>query len=149
VRIRAGALGQDLPATDLVLSRQHRVLVRSRIAQRLFGAAEVLVPAVKLTDLPGIEIVTAPETVEYWHILFDEHHVVFSNGAPTESLFTGREALKAVSPEARDEILLLFPRITDPDFNPELARPIPPKGKHIARLVSCHRKNSKDLLTAA
>ena len=149
VHIRAGALGLNLPAVDLVLSRQHRVLVRSRIAERMFGAAEVLVPAVKLIDLPGIDLVVEPEVAEYWHFLLDDHHVVFSNGAPTESLFTGKEALKAVSPEARDEIRLLFPQIGDPDFVPKTARPTPPNGKHIARLVSRHTKNGKDVLTTA
>ncbi|MEM7189544.1 MAG: Hint domain-containing protein, partial [Pseudomonadota bacterium] len=37
VRIAAGALGQDLPRRDLLVSRQHRMLVSSRIAERMFG----------------------------------------------------------------------------------------------------------------
>lgn len=38
IRIKAGALGVNMPSVDLVVSPQHRVLVRSAIAQRMFGA---------------------------------------------------------------------------------------------------------------
>lgn len=147
VRIRAGALGLGLPSQDLTVSRQHRVLVRSRIAERMFGLTEVLVPAVKLTDVDGIDIVETVTSLEYWHILFDDHQIVFANGAPSESLFTGKEALEAVSADGRDEIRLLFPRICDPGFLPTTVRPVPRNGKLATKLISRHQKNGKDLLT--
>jgi len=149
VRIRAGAIGMGLPTRDLVLSRQHRVLIRSRIVERMFGAPEILVPAIKLIAMDGIDVVEDFGAVEYWHILFEDHQIIYSNDAPSESLFTGQEALKAVSAAAREEIRLLFPAICDPDCRPDTARPIPRKGKHIARLLLRHHKNSKALMTAA
>ncbi|HGG05312.1 MAG TPA: hemolysin, partial [Aliiroseovarius sp.] len=54
VRILAGALGAGIPGRDLLLSRQHRLLLRSAIAERMFGQREVLVSAIRLTALPGI-----------------------------------------------------------------------------------------------
>lgn len=42
---RLVALSQEVPAQDLLVSLQNRVLVRSLIAQRMFGAQEVLVAA--------------------------------------------------------------------------------------------------------
>ncbi|HRO15213.1 MAG TPA: Hint domain-containing protein [Paracoccus sp. (in: a-proteobacteria)] len=56
IRIRKGALGNRLPRRDLLVSPRHRMLVRSDIAQRLFGAAEVLVAARHLLALDGAEV---------------------------------------------------------------------------------------------
>ncbi len=44
VRIAAGALGHGLPRRDLFVSQQHRMLVRSRIAERMTGRSEILIP---------------------------------------------------------------------------------------------------------
>lgn len=148
VRIKAGALGCNLPAEDLIVSRQHRVLIKSVIAKRVFGIDEVLVPAIKLVSLEGIEIADDLQEVEYFHILFDQHQIIYSNGAPTESLFTGPEALKAISPEARTEITTLFPEITKPEFNPHPAALIPRRTKKVKRLLERHTKNRKPLLAS-
>lgn len=111
VRIARGALGGGLPLTDLTVSPQHRVLVRSKIAQRMFGAAEVLVAAKQLLALDGIALATDLDCVTYVHFLFDGHQVVWSNGAQTESLFTGPQALDSVGPAARAEIMQIFPEL--------------------------------------
>lgn len=145
VRIMAGALGNNLPRKDLLVSRQHRMVVDSTIAQRMFGNAEVLVPAIKLTELPGIYCDETVEEVEYFHLLFDQHEVIYAEGAPTESLFTGPEALNAISAAAREEIYMLFPEITQLDYAPETACYVPP-GRMQKQLIARHLKNSKPLL---
>ena len=145
VRITAGALGDGLPAQDLLVSRQHRFLVRSAIAQRMFETSEVLLPAIKLIDLDGIDIVEDVDAVEYFHILFDRHEIVCSNGAWSESLFTGPEALQAVPPASAQEIKKLFPEICEPDYGPASARHIPETGKLMRELVARHKKNNKPL----
>ena len=146
ILIREGALGAGYPYEDLLISPQHRVLVRSSIAQRMFDEDEVLIPANKLLTIDGIDIQhDNPEGVEYFHLLFDEHEIVCSNGAWTESLFTGPEALMAVSPEARTEIETLFPEICEPDFEPISARYIPEKGKLMKKLAQRHHMNKKPL----
>ncbi len=134
-----------LPLEDLLVSRQHRILVRSKIAERMFGEKEVLIPAIKLVELDGIDVATDIEGVEYFHMLFDQHEIVISNGAKSESLFTGPEALKTVSPEARMEIASLFPELVCEDFQPVSARLIPPQGKSMKQLVARHQKNAKPL----
>ena len=143
IRICAGALGNGLPETDLMVSPQHRVLVRSSIAQRMFGAAEVLVAAKQLLAIEGIEQVDA-EAVDYVHILFDRHEIVVSNGAETESLYTGAEALKAVGPAAREEILALFPEFRETPA--EAARPLIP-GSRARHLAERHARNRKALIS--
>ena len=124
IRIRAGALGANTPSSDLIVSPQHRILVRSKIARKMFGADEVLVAAKQLVVLDGIDVAEDMESVEYFHILFDRHEVVISNGAETESLYTGPQALRSVGPAARQEILDLFPQLLDEAFVVEAARPL-------------------------
>ncbi|WP_376877865.1 Hint domain-containing protein [Albirhodobacter sp. R86504] len=145
IRISAGALGGDLPVRDLIVSPQHRVLVRSVVAHRMFGEREILVPAVKLLGLDGIDVVEDAQEVEYFHMLFDQHEIVFSNGAATESLFTGPEAMKSIAPEARAEINALFPEIMEPDFVPVPARYIPQKGKQMRKFADRLQSNRKVL----
>lgn len=122
VRIGAGALGGGLPTADLLVSPQHRVLVRSVIAQQMFGTPEVLVAAKQLVALDGIALAQDLDRVGYTHLLFDRHQIVISNGAATESLYTGAEALRSVGPAARDEILALFPELANDDHRTKPAR---------------------------
>ncbi|NEX44805.1 Hint domain-containing protein [Pseudotabrizicola algicola] len=107
--IRAGALGYGLPERDLTLSRQHRILVKSRVAERMFGQREMLVPAKDLRGLAGVDTAENVQSVEYWHILFDDHEVILSENAPTESFFFGPQARGMISAEAYEEIESLFP----------------------------------------
>ncbi|MFV1592097.1 Hint domain-containing protein [Phaeobacter sp. JH20_36] len=147
VRITAGALGHGLPMRDLLVSRQHRMLVSSKISERMFADADVLVAAVRLTELPGIDIEQTCEPVEYFHLLFDRHEVIFAEGAPTESLFTGAEALKALTPEAYEEVTLLFPELLAPQAACRTACHVP-SGRQQRRLVARHLKNNKPILAS-
>ncbi|MEL7252608.1 MAG: Hint domain-containing protein [Pseudomonadota bacterium] len=149
VRIRAGALGSGLPVADLLVSPQHRVLVRSLIAERMFGQFEVLIPAKSLVDMDGIGIAHDVQQITYFHLLFDAHQVIFSNGALTESLFTGPQAMKSITKAQREEIFRLFPDICAPGFASDPARFIPHRGRTIRTLLARHRKNNKPLVMAA
>ncbi|WP_232220981.1 Hint domain-containing protein [Paracoccus sp. J39] len=147
VRIRAGALGSGLPSRDLYVSQQHRILVSSKIAERICGAAEVLVAAKHLTGIEGIELVDDCEALTYYHLLFDRHEIVCSEGALTESLFTGPEALKSVSPEARAEILALFPGLLSESGAREPARRLG-NGREGRQLAKRHAANRRALQPA-
>lgn len=146
IRICAGALGQGLPVEDLFVSPEHRVLVRSSIARRMFGAAEVLVAARQLLGLEGIETVDTSE-VEYFHILFDQHEILLSNGAETESLYTGVEAMKSVGAAAREEIFTLFPELRE-DGPSEPARPFV-EGRQARSMTQRHLDKQHPLLDRA
>lgn len=145
IRIRAGALGAGAPSCDLLVSPQHRILVRSRIAQRMFGTDEVLVAAKQLLSLEGIDIAEDVAGVTYVHILFDRHEVVISNGAQTESLYTGPEALKAVGPAAQEEILTLFPELRQGGHVTEPARVLA-SGRTGRRLATRHAQQGRPLV---
>ncbi|PZX04024.1 Hint domain-containing protein [Celeribacter halophilus] len=108
---------------------------------------EVLIPAIKLTMLPGIHVDESVTDIQYFHFLLDQHEVVFSEGAPTESLYTGPEALKSVPPAARQEILLLFPELENMSYRTKPARHIPEKGKQMEQLIRRHIANERPLLS--
>lgn len=147
IRIGRGALGNGLPQRDLLVSPQHRILVRSRIAQKMFGAPEVLVAAKQLLQINGIDVARDPPTVEYFHVLFDRHEVVLAEGAETESLYTGREALKSVGLGAQREIFALFPGLRDGDADggPAGAR-ILASGRMGRKLAVRHAQHGKALV---
>ncbi|WP_022704741.1 Hint domain-containing protein [Pseudorhodobacter ferrugineus] len=144
VCITAGALGDGLPKRDLWVSRQHRMLIRSAVAERMFGTKTALIAAIKLTALPGIFVDEAVEGVEYFHILFDSHEVIWAEGAPSESLYTGPEALKSVPVEARDELLCVFPELASPRFVGASAAYIP-SGKFQRKLVAQHVRTAEPI----
>lgn len=146
IRIRAGALGRQMPVNDLLVSPQHRILVRSAIAQKMFGTEEILAAAKQLVMIDGIDIcneIVGP--VEYFHILFDQHEIVFANGAEAESLLPGPEALKSVGPDALDEIYELFPELSDAGFMPSQVRKLA-TGRMARRLAVRHAQNGKALV---
>lgn len=142
IRIRAGAFGDKLPERDLMVSPQHRMLVRSAIAVRMFDSAEVLVAAKQLLCLPGVDVAEDLNEVTYIHFLFDRHQIVFAEGTPTESLYPGKQALKSISDDARSEILTLFPELADLDTLLEPARPLIPgrRGRKLAERLCRNRK---------
>lgn len=145
IRIKAGALGRGTPSEDLVVSPQHRVLVRSRIALRMFDAKEVLVPIKQLLQIEGIDIAQDMDSVEYFHLLFDQHEIVTSNGAETESLYTGPMALESVPVAARREIQSIFGEFPEVSLLPEAARLLP-TGRQARKLAVRHLQNGRSLV---
>lgn len=98
---------------ELLLSPLHRVLIRDSLTELLFGEAEVLVAAHDLVNDHSVRQVEGG-TVEYVHILFDRHQVVFSEGLETESFLPGPQTAKSFEAEIVEEICTLFPEI-DPE----------------------------------
>ncbi len=86
LKTTAGALRNGLPQRDFVVSRQHRLLVSSGIAERMFGTREVLVAAIRLTELPGIYVGESVRSIECFHLLFERHQIFFAESASTKKL---------------------------------------------------------------
>ncbi len=105
IRIEAGVLGNHSP---LRVSPQHRMLLAGWEAELLYDAAEVLVAAKMLVNDQTIRR-DEGGMVEYFHMLFDGHEVIYAEGAASESFHPGQVGWGALAEEARAEILSLFP----------------------------------------
>ena len=113
ILIRKGALGNT---RDLRVSPQHRMLLSGWHAEVLFGEREVLATAKSLVNDHSILREEGGE-VEYFHMLFDTHEIVYAEGAPSESFHPGAEGWKALDKPTRNEILELFPQLANGNFD--------------------------------
>ncbi|WP_226781793.1 Hint domain-containing protein [Oceaniglobus trochenteri] len=135
LRIRQDRLGCGTPTRDLLLSAQHRVMLRTALARSRHQTDEVLVAANKLDLLPGIKRHENAGTVEYIHLLFDHHEVIEADGALVESLLL----TDYTAPQA-DAV-----PITDLGSKPKATRPARPivEGKQAEELVRLIRRCSQ------
>jgi Ca2+-binding RTX toxin-like protein len=120
ILIKAGALGHGLPATDLKVSPQHRILLPDTDHH-----SGVFAPAIALSGLPGVRQMDGCRKVTYHHIMFAAHEVIVTNGLPCESFFPGRMALRALSAENRRSLRHCLLKATAGSLeNFTLARPL-------------------------
>lgn len=139
-----GALGSGMPRRALMLSPQHRVLIRSPVARRMFGQDEVFLPAFRLAGLPGISRAPPGEPVVYWHLLCARHEIVEAEGAPVESLLPGPMA-RDIAKGAWDADLLQLAGMRGPV---QAARLVPDAAQQ-KRLVMRLAQNRKSPVEAA
>ncbi len=110
ILIKAGSLGNNLPERDMLVSPNHRMLVANDKTSLYFEEREVLAAAKHLVNNQGIREVDTLGTT-YIHFMFDNHEVVLSNGAWTESFQPGDYTLKGIGNAQRTEIFELFPEL--------------------------------------
>ncbi len=109
VVIRRGAMGNE---RDLRVSPQHRMLVRGWHVELMFGKPEALVPAKALINDETVFQLEGGN-VDYFHMMFDRHELVYAEGIPSESFHPGHVGIGSFSEDAREEILQLFPELRE------------------------------------
>lgn len=120
IRFAPGAVGNS---DVLSVSPQHRMLISGWQAELYCGQTEVLVAAKHLIN--GTTI-TRQEggIVEYIHLLFDRHQIVFGGGVPSESYFPGQADMPQ-NEDTLNELLTLFPTLeTLASTDLAMARPV-------------------------
>ncbi len=148
IRVRAGALGPNMPEQDLVVSPQHRFLLSDWRCEMLFGSEEVLVPAKSLINDHSIMVDRESNDVEYIHFMCDAHQIVYSNGVETESFHPGDVGVATLNPAALEELYMIFPHLEgDLDrFGPPARQSL--KGFEADVLVSEMREFASDMTLA-
>ena len=106
VEFAAGAIGNT---RALLVSPQHRILLNDWRAQVYFGEDQVLIPAKAMVNGTTIRQVLPQDGVTYIHLLFDQHEILVSEGALSESFHPGEAGLGSLDAAQRHEIEHLFP----------------------------------------
>jgi len=109
IRFKAGALGIGRPDEDLLVSPQHRMLLKGPAAQALFNTPEVLVAAEDLLNDQTVIVDHTLREVTYVHILLQRHNVIWANGLESESFHPSNTALDTVDPGQLGALLQLLP----------------------------------------
>ena len=121
ILFKAGVLGAQV---DLLVSPQHRMLIKGWRAEMMFGEREVLAPAHVLINDTTVR--RAPGArVTYFHVLLDRHEVLTANGVLCESLLLSHRSASGWTAKAQDEVLNLFPELRISKAPWRTARPVP------------------------
>jgi hypothetical protein len=108
IRIRAGALGENVPSRDLLVSPCHAILVDGNLIQ-----AGALVNGSSVTRLAEV-----PDVFTYYHIELDDHSLIFAENAPAETFVDNVDRLafdnwaehEALFPNGKEVPELPYPR---------------------------------------
>lgn len=111
VRLRAGALGLGQPNCDLLVSPEHRMVVRGAPARALFNTPEVLVAARDLVNGHSVVQDMDIKEVTYVHLLLPRHEVLFADGVETESFHPANAALTSMNSDDRTRLLQTLPGV--------------------------------------
>ncbi|MES0827889.1 Hint domain-containing protein [Ruegeria sp. SCP11] len=95
---------------QLVLSPLHRIVREGWRAELLFGEKEVFVEAKSMVNGDSIRQVPRP-SITYYHVMLEQHEVIYANGAEAETLYLGEIARSFMTEEQLDEVSSIFPEL--------------------------------------
>lgn len=114
--IRKGALIGGGPDRDLLVSPEHRVLMRGAGAQVLFNTDEVLVAARDLINGRSVYTDHQSRSANYIHLMLNSHEIIWANGIETESFHPAMTRLDTLDEDQRSGLYDIYPELkTDPN----------------------------------
>lgn len=123
IRLRANILGQGEPDDDLIVSPDHRILVKGPVAQALFNTTEVLVTARDMVNGSSITVDHTAKEVTYIHMMLDQHQILWANGVESESFHPAGANLNQIDQTQCKCLIERFPEVgSDPYGYGEFAR---------------------------
>jgi len=117
IRIMASVFADGEPDQDLIVSPDHRILIKGAVAQTLFNTPEVLVTASDLINDRTIRVDRRCRGVSYIHLMLDQHQIVWANGVEVESFHPATMAASQINPHQRQTLWDRFPDIRDDVFS--------------------------------
>ena len=117
IRLKAHVLADGEPDEDLILSPDHRVLVKGPVAQSLFNSDEVLVAVRDLVNDTTISLDHRCRGVTYVHLMLDHHQIVWANGVEVETFHPAGMDTQDMNPQQRGRLWERFPDIRQDAFS--------------------------------
>lgn len=108
VKICRNAFGPGLPAADIWVSQNHRMMLE---ASSIGLASDVLASAKGMENGESIFVDPHLRDTQYIHLLFDEHEIVFVEGMPSESFYPCPSSLMSLTAEDRNLVFSLMPQL--------------------------------------
>lgn len=111
IRMRRGALDEGVPDDGILVSPDHRMVLKGARARALFNCDEVLVAARDLVNDSSVYVDRAVREVTYIHLLLPGHEIVFANGVETESFHPASAALSYLDEHDRMRLMTRIPEV--------------------------------------
>ncbi|SMX34166.1 Hint domain-containing protein [Actibacterium lipolyticum] len=116
VVIKRGTLFNE---SDMIVSQHQRLFIYNRNQQLLTGSAELLVKARNLVDGEKV-FIRKGGYVQYFHLAFDQHEIIYAECTPTESLLINETTLASLPDDlAKDASSRMSDTTAERDFRAE------------------------------
>ena len=121
VQIRAGALGQELPVTDMMVTPNHRIALGKKRSS-FFGKKNDLVAAKHLVNHSDILEIDCVGTT-YIELEMSGHQTIRANGVWVENFDIADMSMGGLGNSQRNEIREIFPSVVHGQTQPANRQP--------------------------